>query len=124
MAGKNEDRAMVILESLGFVLGKDFVRQFPMGGSFVVDFAFINERVVLEIDGKSHYSGLQREKDKKRDHYLASNDWIPLRIKEDSMYGYMGSFYRNLIREVVLDRRVKFEEGRIWAVEIPNYDSA
>lgn len=121
ISGQNETRAIVLLESLGYVLSKDFVRQHPIGEKFVLDFAFIPEQVALEIDGESHNSKKQTKKDSKRDSYLRSNNWVALRIKDEEMFGYKGSFYRSLIREVVEDRRKQWEAGTLFPIDIPNY---
>lgn len=121
MAGKNEIRAIEILKDLGYELGKDFVRQHPIGERFVLDFAFVKEQVAIEIDGQTHNRPIQRKKDRQRDNYLNLNNWVPLRIKESWLFGYKGSFYKSLIKQVVEERRAQWEVGSLYAIDIPNF---
>ena len=121
MSGKNEERAISMLQSLGYCIGGDFVRQFPIGERFVIDFAFVNEQVAIEIDGKNHNSKKQKEKDKKRDKYLRSVNWIPIRIKDEEMFGYKSFFYKNIIKEIIHERRAQYEEGLLYPIDIPIY---
>jgi len=72
MSGKNEDRAIEILEGLGYELDVDFVRQYPIGMRWVLDFAFVKERVGIEIDGSNHDTKKQTKLDHAKDKYLAS----------------------------------------------------
>jgi very-short-patch-repair endonuclease len=121
MSGRNEDKVISVLEGIGFKCGVDFVRQHPIGERFVIDIAFINEQVAIEVDGKDHDTSKQRRKDSKRDKYLRDNNWIPIRIKDKEFFGYKGSFYKSLIKMVVSERRKQWTEGLLYEVEIPNY---
>lgn len=118
MAGKNEDNAIKIFENLGYVLGEDYVRQYPIGERFVMDFAFVKEQLSIEIDGKNHLSKKQREKDRKRDKYLRDVNWVIIRIQDSDMFGYKLSFYKNLIKEVVEERRKQYQEGNLNNIDI------
>lgn len=121
ISGDNEDRAIGLLTSLGYYEGTDFYRQHPIGDRYVVDFAFIKEMVALEIDGKSHEEKRQKRSDKIRDRYLRENKWAVLRIKDADLFGYKGSFYRNLIREVVEERRMGYNSGELYAVDFSRF---
>lgn len=122
MAGDNEKPVISILESIGFILGKDFHRQYPIGEKFVMDFAFINEQVSLEVDGENHNTKRQKRLDTKRDKYLRDNNWISIRIKDSDITGtYKKLFYKNLIKDVVEERREQWEKGELFAIEVPNY---
>jgi very-short-patch-repair endonuclease len=57
-------------------LGPKFRRQVPIG-PFVVDFAAIRERVVIEVDGGQHAQSTQ---DRSRDHYLVTQGFQVLRF--------------------------------------------
>ncbi|OAQ20684.1 endonuclease domain-containing protein [Thermosulfurimonas dismutans] len=46
-----------------------FHRQIPIG-PYIVDFCAFNPRVVIEIDGDSHYTSEARKADEHRDRYL------------------------------------------------------
>ena len=45
MAGNNERPVIDILSTLGYQINTDYQRQYPIGERFVVDFAFINEKI-------------------------------------------------------------------------------
>jgi len=57
-------------------LGPKFRRQVPIG-PFVVDFAAIGERVVIEVDGGQH---AKSPEDRSRDHYLVTQGFQVLRF--------------------------------------------
>lgn len=124
MSGKNEDFAINLLTTLmGYEHGKDFVRQYPVGCRFVIDFAFVNEQVAIEIDGMSHSTKKQRLLDKQRDKFLVENNWVPIRIRDSELkIPSKMRFYKNLIRAVVDERREQWEVGSLYAVEIPDFN--
>ena len=59
--------------------GKVFIRQ-KMIGDYIVDFCCIKSKLVIEIDGDSHYQDGACEKDKERDIYLSSKGFKVLRF--------------------------------------------
>lgn len=122
MSGENESRVLMALKGLGYVLGRDFVRQYPMGERFVIDFAFINEQLAIEVDGEKHNEKRQKQWDKKRDSFLEWNNWLIIRIKDKDFFGYKGSFYKSLIKVVVEERREQWEIGKLYPIEIPIYE--
>ena len=62
--------------------GYDFDRQ-KVIGNFIVDFYCTNCNVVIEIDGKSHDS--KQEYDRQRDAYMASLGLTIIRIQVDDV---------------------------------------
>ena len=125
MAGKNEEPVIKIIESIGYQIDTDFVRQHPIGERFVMDFAFINEQVSIEVDGESHEDKRQKIKDKKRDKYLHDNNWVSIRIKDKNLdTTYKLSFFKNLIRDIVEERREQWRKGQLFAIDIPHYREA
>lgn len=121
LSGKNEKQVIEVLEGLDYIMGKDFVRQHPIGLKYVLDFAFVKEQVAIEIDGASHKKKLQRHSDKIRDRFLHSNNWVTIRIQDEEFHGYKKSFYKNLIREIVSDRRVQYETGTLYPLDFPKF---
>lgn len=121
MAGKNEEKVISVLEGIGFKCGVDFVRQYPIGERFVIDIAFVNEQIAIEVDGKGHNETKQRKMDEKRDRYLKDNNWIPIRIKDKEFFGFKGSFYKSLIKMIVSERREQWNKGTLYEIDIPNY---
>lgn len=122
MSSKNEDLTIKLFDCLGYVLDKDYVRQYPVGETYVLDFAFINEQVAIESDGLSHETKKQKRSDTIRDRYLVSNNWVILRIKEKDLFGYKMSFYKNLIKEIVDERRVQYNNGVLYPVDFKKFN--
>ncbi len=121
LSGKNEEKVIGVLEGMGYVLGKDFVRQHPIGLRYVLDFAFINEQVAVEVDGKDHKQKNQKRSDKIRDRFLHSNNWTTIRIQDDEFHGYKASFYKSLIRQIVDERREQYDKGLLYPIDFPKF---
>jgi len=56
-----------------------FRRQVPIG-RYIVDFLCVQQKLIIEIDGDSHYQDGAQEYDKKRDAYLLSQGFQVLRV--------------------------------------------
>lgn len=56
-----------------------FRRQVPIG-PYVVDFLCVEKKLIIEIDGDSHYQPGMPEKDQKREIYLQSLGFHILRV--------------------------------------------
>jgi very-short-patch-repair endonuclease len=59
--------------------GHRFRRQFPYGG-YVIDFACLERRLAVEVDGEAHSMGDRPQRDLKRDAALARAGFNTLRI--------------------------------------------
>ena len=79
-------------------LGPKFRRQVPIG-PFVVDFAAINERIVIEVDGGQHAESAQ---DHSRDHYLGEQGFQVLRFWNTEVLTNLGGIV-TLIRRALLE---------------------
>jgi very-short-patch-repair endonuclease len=49
---------------------------------FFIDFAFVNEKVAIEIDGSQHLLEERKEKDNEKDDLLLKNGWSVVRITD------------------------------------------
>lgn len=121
MSGKNELEVIAAIESLGFEIGADFVRQHPIGDFFVVDIAFKPERIAIEVDGSSHDSKKQKRRDSLRDNFFYQNGWVVIRVK-DKRFNENVTFYKFLISDVVEERRKQLESGELFQIDIPAFD--
>jgi adenine-specific DNA-methyltransferase len=59
--------------------GLKFRRQVPIG-PYIVDFLCAEKRIILEIDGDSHFQPGAKEKDEKRELYLCQQNFKVLRF--------------------------------------------
>ena len=63
-----------------------FRRQYGIG-KYIVDFYCVEKRLVIELDGNSHYENeSSREQDEKRDDYLKSIGVRIVRFTNDEIY--------------------------------------
>ncbi|HLY05135.1 MAG TPA: endonuclease domain-containing protein [Rhizomicrobium sp.] len=64
--------------------GMRFRRQHPIG-PYIVDFACIRARLVIEVDGATHGSE-RRTYDQRREAYLRSQSWRIVRVTNEAVY--------------------------------------
>jgi very-short-patch-repair endonuclease len=57
-----------------------YIKEYPIGKWFI-DFAFVEKKLAIEIDGKQHEYAERKEKDIEKDKFLIENGWKILRIK-------------------------------------------
>lgn len=122
ISGDNEEMVIEVLETINYFPPADYFRQHPIGNRFVLDFAFLKEQIAIEIDGKNHDYKKQKDKDKERDKFLLENNWITLRIKDKEFFGSKRLFYKFLIKEMVETRRKQFKDGKLYPLDIPDFN--
>lgn len=64
---------------------KNFTQEFNVG-IFSIDFAWVNEKLAIEIDGEQHEKAEYKARDKRKDKKLKEEGWRLLRIKWKDMY--------------------------------------
>lgn len=90
------------LKGLGYKVDEDFVVQYPVEGRmFVLDFAFVKEKLDIECDGEIWH---KEYKDEKRDEFLKNKGWEILRFK--------GKEIKEDLPSVLETIRLKVEELR------------
>ena len=67
------------LESFGAIKNVDFFQNYPVG-RYLLDFAYLDVKYYIEIDGSQHLEPKAIEHDKKRDKWLLGQGWVGLRI--------------------------------------------
>lgn len=74
-------------------------------GNFFIDFAFIDRKIALEIDGKQHQEKERKERDIRKDNYLIKEGWEVIRIKwfnpindknKEKLYSQINDFKRKI----------------------------
>ena len=66
-------------------IGYNFRRQHPIG-PYIADFAILQGKLVVEVDGATHGSKEELEHDRRRDAYLRSKGWRIVRIRNEDVY--------------------------------------
>lgn len=68
--------------------GFRFRRQHPIG-PYIADFACVQARLILEIDGATHSDSSQIEHDQKRVAYIRGRGWAIVRLTNDTVYNHL-----------------------------------
>jgi very-short-patch-repair endonuclease len=63
---------------------------------YYIDFAFLNEKVAVEIDGSQHLNEDRKEKDEKKDLLLIENEWTVVRVTENEIKKNINHFMSEL----------------------------
>ena len=61
-------------------------QQYSFDNKMQVDFAFPEQKLVIELDGKQHETPEQKAIDKKRDNFLKSNGWTVVRYRAEDVH--------------------------------------
>lgn len=75
--------------------GFTFRRQHPIR-PFIVDFACMAEKLVIEIDGESHTCEDAEIRDAKRTEYLEAQGWSLLRFWNEDIYSNLGGVLEHI----------------------------
>jgi very-short-patch-repair endonuclease len=59
---------------------------------FFIDFAFLNEKVAVEIDGSQHQLEERKNQDEKKDKHLKENGWVVVRVTESEVKKNLNTF--------------------------------
>jgi very-short-patch-repair endonuclease len=81
--------------------GYKFRRQHPIG-PYIADFAHVRGRLVIEVDGTTHWSAGDIARDKRRDAYLASQGWMVVRFPNDDVYRDVSRVVEEIARRLPL----------------------
>ena len=74
------------LELLADSFGRSSFKHQRIIGPFIVDFVFLGEKVVVELDGAVHDSLRARWRDSERDHYLRDRGFYVLRVPNGEVF--------------------------------------
>jgi very-short-patch-repair endonuclease len=77
-----------------------FRRQHPVG-RFIADFACVQAKLVIEVDGATHGSDARICHDRRRKEYLGRQGWRVLRITNDDVYRRLDDILDAIMRMVL-----------------------
>lgn len=97
-----------LLESNGIDKKYLIYREYPVFPYFI-DFAFINEKVAIEIDGSQHLEENRKNKDSKKDKLLISKGWKILRITAIEVM-HNGTYALSKLLEMLGNPSIKYEK--------------
>lgn len=83
----------------------NYIREYPVG-KYNIDFAFIEKKIALEIDGRQHLKRI--EYDIKRDIFLNKNSWTVIRIQWLNDKQHWNRIAEQLEKYKILKKRVQF----------------
>jgi len=89
--------------------GAKFRRQVPIG-PYIADFASIEHRLVIELDGGQHAENIR---DVKRDAFLAAIGWRVLRFWNNDVMKNRGGVLEKIFDTVALTRRAPRARGTL-----------
>jgi very-short-patch-repair endonuclease len=84
-------------------LGVKFRRQEPIG-PFIADFACWSHRLIVEIDGPTHYEPDRHEHDKKRDKWFRSQGRTIIRTDDDEVWSNRDGVIEQILRSLEITR--------------------
>ena len=66
--------------------GIDFIPQYPLRQGYIVDFALVDKKIIIEVDGTHWHKGKKKQKkDRFRDYVLKRSGWETIRIPENDI---------------------------------------
>jgi very-short-patch-repair endonuclease len=66
-------------------LGIEYVAQFSTRTGFIIDYALIDKRIAIEVDGPMHLAKEAKKHDRFKDYQLKREGWSVIRIPEEQM---------------------------------------
>jgi very-short-patch-repair endonuclease len=84
------------------LMGLGFRRQVPIAG-YIVDFACVDHRLVVEVDGSQHGNDRDLEYDAERTSRLRADGWTVLRFWNDEVLRSINDVCDGIIRTIGVD---------------------
>jgi 2-isopropylmalate synthase len=89
--------------------GMKFRRQVPIG-PFIADFASVEHRIVVELDGGQHAESTY---DRRRDHFLRADGWRVVRFWNNDVMKNRDGVLQNLQQAIALTPTLSRERERV-----------
>ena len=84
---------------------------------YFIDFAFVNEKVAVEIDGSQHLLPKRKDRDDKKDELLKENGWFILRVSENEVKTNINSVFDTILS--IINNRPKIQSYKLGVVKFP-----
>lgn len=81
-------------------LGVRFRRQFIIG-DFIADFACIEKKLIIEVDGEYHFSKEQIEEDRKRSYHISQLGYRVVRFTNEEIMNDITDVILNIKKELI-----------------------
>ncbi len=81
--------------------GFKFRRQHPIG-VYIADFAHVKGKLVIEIDGATHWTAERSAHDRRRDEFLRENGWDVMRFADTAVYKDVAALVEDVTRRLTL----------------------
>ena len=104
------------VESNGLDKKYSIIREYPVFPYFI-DFAFVNQKVAIEIDGSQHLLPERKERDNKKDKLLNDLGWFVIRISEKEIKTNIEEVFNKIIS--ILNEKPKVNNFKIGVVVHP-----
>jgi very-short-patch-repair endonuclease len=104
------------VESIGLDKKYSIIREYSVFPYFI-DFAFINQKVAIEVDGSQHLLPERKERDDKKDKLLNELGWFVIRISEKEIKTNIGEVFNKIIS--ILNEKPKVNNFKIGIVVHP-----
>ena len=84
---------------------------------YFIDFAFVNEKVAVEIDGSQHLLEDRKERDNKKDELLLKDGWSVIRITDKEVKSNLD----NVMLEIknILDSKISSQKYNLGILSMP-----
>jgi very-short-patch-repair endonuclease len=79
--------------------GFKFRRQHPIG-AYIADFAHIRGKLVVEVDGATHWTQDQLIHDRRRDDFLRKEGWTVLRVANQTIFENIDGVVEQILRRL------------------------
>jgi very-short-patch-repair endonuclease/transposase len=104
------------LELLNWGENYSIIREFCVFPYFI-DFAFVNEKVAIEIDGSQHLLEDRRVKDIEKDELLINNGWSVIRISEKEVKTNLDEIMLKI--KNILNTKISSQKYNLGLLSIP-----
>lgn len=79
--------------------GVSFRRQHPIK-PYIVDFACLSKKLIIEVDGDTHSDDDERQYDERRTAYLEQQGWAVIRFWNDDIYRHLDDVLETIVRHL------------------------